>query len=70
MMLGLGGDGHHHNYKKEIMNLKNIIATYKPSIKEDMMGGLLAAIIGLPMGLAFGVQSGLGAAAGIYTAIQ
>lgn len=69
MMLGLGGDGHHHNYKKEIMSLKNIIATYKPSIKEDMMGGLLAAIIGLPMGLAFGVQSGLGAAAGIYTAI-
>lgn len=33
------------------------------------MGGLLAAIIGLPMGLAFGVQSGLGPEAGIYTAI-
>ena len=33
------------------------------------MGALLAAIIGLPMGLAFGVQSGLGPQAGIYTAI-
>jgi SulP family sulfate permease len=37
--------------------------------KEDLMGGLLAAIIGLPMGLAFGVQSGLGPEAGLYTAI-
>jgi len=39
------------------------------SLKRDMSGGLLAAIIGLPMGLAFGVQAGLGAQAGIYTAI-
>lgn len=37
--------------------------------KEDLVGGLLAAIIGLPMGLAFGVQSGLGPQAGLYTAI-
>lgn len=34
-----------------------------------MMGGLLAAIAGMPMGLAFGVLSGLGPMAGIYTAI-
>lgn len=33
------------------------------------MGALLASIISLPMGLAFGVQSGLGAQAGIFTAI-
>lgn len=51
------------------MDFKNIISRYKGSFKEDMMGGLLAAIIGLPMGLAFGVQSGLGPQAGIYTAI-
>lgn len=51
------------------MKIENIISKYKGSFKEDMTGGLLAAIIGLPMGLAFGVQSGLGAAAGIYTAI-
>lgn len=38
-------------------------------VKKDLTGGMLAAIIGLPMGLAFGVQSGLGAQAGLYTAI-
>ena len=47
------------------LNIKNLIT----SLKEDSMGALLAAIIGLPMGLAFGVQSGLGPQAGIYTAI-
>lgn len=51
------------------MKIENIISKYKGSFKEDMTGGLLAAIIGLPMGLAFGIQSGLGATAGIYTAI-
>lgn len=51
------------------MKLKVDFKAYKGSLKEDMMGALLAAIIGLPMGLAFGVQSGLGPQAGIYTAI-
>jgi SulP family sulfate permease len=51
------------------MNFKQAISRYRLSFKEDVMGGLLAAIIGLPMGLAFGVQSGLGPQAGIYTAI-
>lgn len=41
----------------------------KLNFRKDFSGGLLAAIIGLPMALAFGVQSGLGAEAGIYTAI-
>ncbi len=49
--------------------LQQLIAKYKPSFKSDLTGGMLAAIIGLPMGLAFGVQSGLGPQAGIYTAI-
>ena len=39
------------------------------NLRKDISGGLLAAIVSLPMGLAFGVQSGLGAQAGIYTAI-
>lgn len=52
------------------MKLKGIVSNYKGSLKADAMGGLLAAIIGLPMGLAFGVQSGLGASAGIITAIM
>ncbi len=51
-----------------MITLKSFIAS-KGSIKQDLTGGLLAAIIGLPMGLAFGVQSGLGPQAGIYTAV-
>ena len=35
----------------------------------DFVGGLMAAIIALPLCLAFGVASGLGAAAGLYGAI-
>ena len=39
------------------------------NFKGDMSGGLVAGIIALPLALAFGVQSGLGAAAGLYGAI-
>ena len=39
------------------------------NIKQNLLGGLTAAIIALPLGLAFGVASGLGATAGIYGAI-
>ncbi|AXE31750.1 sodium-independent anion transporter [Chromobacterium phragmitis] len=35
----------------------------------DVFGGLTAAIVALPLALAFGVQSGLGAVAGLYGAI-
>jgi len=35
----------------------------------DLLGGLMAAIVALPLCLAFGVASGLGAAAGLYGAI-
>jgi len=38
-------------------------------LKQNLLGGLTAAIIALPLGLAFGVASGLGATAGIYGAI-
>ena len=37
--------------------------------KGDLSGGLVAGVIALPLALAFGVQSGLGAAAGLYGAI-
>lgn len=43
------------------MNLKNL--------KPDFFGGITAAIVALPLALAFGVQSGLGAIAGMYGAI-
>jgi len=39
------------------------------NLKGDLGGGFVAGIIALPLALAFGVQSGLGAAAGLYGAI-
>jgi SulP family sulfate permease len=35
----------------------------------DLFGGITAGIVALPLALAFGVQSGLGAEAGLYGAI-
>ena len=39
------------------------------NLKGDVFGGVTAAVVGLPVALAFGVASGLGAIAGIYGAI-
>ncbi len=39
------------------------------TFKGDVFGGLTATVVGLPVALAFGVASGLGAVAGIYGAI-
>lgn len=44
--------------------MKNIKFT-----RGDFFGGLTAGIVALPLALAFGVQSGMGAAAGLYGAI-
>jgi len=38
-------------------------------LKGDVFGGLTAGIVALPLALAFGVQSGLGASAGLYGAM-
>lgn len=38
-------------------------------IRGDLFGGITAGIVALPLALAFGVASGLGAAAGLYGAI-
>lgn len=38
-------------------------------LKGDVMGGLVAGVVALPLALAFGVQSGMGATAGLYGAI-
>ena len=48
-------------------NLKNYF-TFE-NIRGDLFGGLTAGIVALPLALAFGEQSGLGAAAGLYGAI-
>ncbi len=39
------------------------------SFKDDFFGGITAAVIALPLALAFGVASGAGAVAGLYGAI-
>ncbi|WP_419769761.1 MAG: SulP family inorganic anion transporter [Candidatus Marinarcus sp.] len=39
------------------------------AIKNDILGGITAAVVALPLALAFGVASGAGAAAGLYGAI-
>ncbi len=39
------------------------------NLKGDVTGGLVAGVVALPLALAFGVQSGMGAAAGLYGAI-
>ncbi len=47
--------------------MKRII-TFK-FFKADLLGGITAGIVALPLALAFGVQSEMGAAAGLYGAI-
>ncbi|MFP4220802.1 MAG: SulP family inorganic anion transporter [Phormidium sp.] len=49
------------------MQITNYIHTR--NLRGDFFGGLTAAIVGLPMALAFGVASGAGAIAGIYSAV-
>lgn len=39
------------------------------NIRGDIFGGVTAGVVALPLALAFGVQSGLGATAGLYGAI-
>ncbi len=47
-----------------------ISSFYNPKyFKGDLTGGLVAGVVALPLALAFGVQSGLGAIAGLYGAI-
>ncbi|WP_084191101.1 SulP family inorganic anion transporter [Methylomarinum vadi] len=40
------------------------------NLSGDLFGGLTAGVVALPLALAFGVQSGLGAIAGLYGAIM
>lgn len=48
--------------------MKNFFKFDFSHIKGDAFGGLTAGIVALPLALAFGVQSGMGAAAGLYGA--
>ena len=44
------------------------MSEYKKNLRGDLFGGLTAGIVALPLALAFGEQSGLGATAGLYGA--
>ena len=39
------------------------------TLRRDLVGGIASALVVLPLALAFGVVSGLGAAAGLYGAV-
>jgi SulP family sulfate permease len=45
------------------------LKSYFKNFKGDFLGGLTAGIVTLPLALAFGLQSGLGAVSGLYCAI-
>ena len=48
----------------------NILSSYSlATLRGDIFGGVTTAVVGLPVALAFGVASGLGAMAGLYGAI-
>ncbi len=52
------------------MQLRQARASYDlATLRGDIFGGITTAVIGLPVALAFGVASGLGAMAGLYGAI-
>ena len=50
-------------------NQKKENTGFLANLKGDLFGGLTAGIVALPLALAFGEQSGLGAAAGLFGAI-
>ena len=52
--------------------LRNLPKLFKfdfSNLRGDLFGGITAGIVALPLALAFGVQSGMGAIAGLYGAI-
>lgn len=52
--------------------LKDLFKLFKfdfSNLRGDLFGGVTAGIVALPLALAFGVQSGMGAIAGLYGAI-
>ena len=52
--------------------LKDLFKLFKfdfSNLRGDLFGGITAGIVALPLALAFGVQSGMGATAGLYGAI-
>ncbi len=50
--------------------IKGRIRYSKDLLRSDLLGGVTAGVVGLPLALAFGEGSGLGAVAGLYAAVS
>ena len=51
-------------------NLKDKLRYSRDDLRSDVLGGITAGVVGLPLALAFGEGSGLGAVAGLYAAVS
>jgi len=51
-------------------NLKGKLRYSRDDLRSDVLGGVTAGVVGLPLALAFGEGSGLGAVAGLYAAVS
>ena len=61
-------------YVAMVAEMERILKSFRfeynlDALRGDLFGGVTAAVVGLPVALAFGVASGLGAIAGIYGAV-
>ena len=50
--------------------LKDILPNRPEDLRSDILGGVTAGVVGLPLALAFGEGSGLGAVSGLYAAVS
>ena len=54
---------------RELLPQKSDYAAVRGSWRQDLLAGVTVGIVALPLALAFGVSSGVGAAAGLVTAV-
>ena len=57
------------NFESHPFSFKEMFFDFK-HVKGDVFGGITSGIVALPLALAFGVQSGMGAIAGLYGAMM
>src|SRR5512141_3300238 len=54
---------------QSIVNVKNYISEKQKTMKDDLLAGLVVAIVALPLALGFAIASDVPPAMGVYTAI-
>ena len=63
-------NNNHHSNRRFSSVTADLFNTFKlNNLRGDISGGLTAAIVSLPIALAFGVASGAGPEAGLYGAV-